>query len=150
MTPKPRVTDLCFLDTNILLYSISKAPADVDKREVARSILLGRSRALSIQVCQEFYNQATHKHGRYGLPSEETRQLIHGFRRFPIQDTTFAILDAALALSAQTHYSIWDCLIVAAAQAQGCTILYTEDMQHGRIIDGLRIINPFREGALVG
>ncbi len=59
------------------------------------------------------------------------------------------MLDNAISLQARTGYSIRDSLIVAAAQALGCTILYTEDMQDGRIIDGLRIVNPFREGAVL-
>lgn len=55
------------------------------------------------------------------------------------------MLDAARYVEQQTNYSWWDCLIVAAAIAQGCDTLATEDMQHGRVLDGLRIVNPFRD-----
>lgn len=143
------VDDRRFLDTNILLYLISKKPDEVDKRRIADEIVFGAPCAVSVQVFQEFLNQATHPKGEFGITLDEAKAVLAGFRRFPVQDMTIGVFDAALAIAVRTGYSIWDSLIVAAAQALGCNILYTEDLQDGRIIDGLRIVNPFREGAVV-
>ncbi|QJU56478.1 PIN domain-containing protein [Sphingomonas sp. AP4-R1] len=141
------MTDRWFLDTNVLLYAISQNPADVEKGRIARSLVFQTSCALSVQVFQEFLNQATHPKGGFGLSLDAAEKVLAGYRRFPVQETTLALFDTALAVTSRTGYSIWDSLIVAAAQALGCNILYSEDMQDGRIIDGLRILNPFREGA---
>jgi predicted nucleic acid-binding protein len=61
-----------------------------------------------------------------------------------VQATTLPVLVAALEIKAAHGFSYWDCAILAAARALGCDRLYTEDMQHGREIDGVRIVNPFR------
>ncbi|UAK24797.1 PIN domain-containing protein [Sphingomonas nostoxanthinifaciens] len=143
------MAERCFLDTNILLYAVSRDPTEVDKSRVAQALVLDASCTLSVQVCQEFVHQATRPTGRFGMTLEEARRVLHAVRHLPIQETTLALFEAALAVSARTGYSIWDSLIVAAAQALGCNILYTEDLQDGRIIDRLRIVNPFREGAFV-
>lgn len=143
------MTDFCFLDTNILLYAIGEDLAETEKRMLARAIVLDKPCAISVQVCQEFIHQATRSNGRFKFSLAEAKQRLLGFRRFSVQENTVALLDAAFGIAERTNYSIWDSLIIAAAQALGCTILYSEDMQDGRIIDGLRIVNPFREGALV-
>lgn len=138
-----------FLDTNVLLYSISLDPAEREKQAVAQRLLDADDKyVLSIQVLHEFYNQATHSQRRDAISADRAWRLISSWERFDIQENTFAILASAHALKARTGYSIWDCLILAAARAQGCAIVYSEDMQHGRIIDGLRIVNPFETGAL--
>ena len=57
---------------------------------------------------------------------------------------TLAILTAALEIRAAHRFSYWDSAIIAAAQALGCQELYTEDMSHGREVEGVLIVNPFR------
>ena len=57
---------------------------------------------------------------------------------------TLAILTAALEIAAAHGFSYWDSAIIAAARALGCQELYTEDMSHGRQVDGVLIVNPFR------
>ena len=57
---------------------------------------------------------------------------------------TLEILNAALEIKAAHGFSYWDCAIIAAARALGCRELYTEDMSHGREVEGVLIINPFR------
>ena len=51
----------------------------------------------------------------------------------------------ALELQERYRFSFWDALIVAAALEAGCTRLLTEDLQHGQVIEGLRVENPFRD-----
>jgi predicted nucleic acid-binding protein len=133
-----------FFDTNILLYSISGVEAEDEKRSRAVSLLGSPSGALSVQVLQEFYVQATRPSAPHPVPHDETVLLISKWMRFEIQEMTLPVLDAALDLRTRTNFSYWDCAVIAAARALGCETLYSEDLSHGRIIDGVQIINPFR------
>ena len=69
--------------------------------------------------------------------------LIEAWTRFEVQPMTLDVLMAALDIKQRHGLSYWDSAIVAAALALGCRELYTEDMQHGLVINGLRLINPF-------
>jgi predicted nucleic acid-binding protein len=133
-----------FFDTNVLVYSISPDPAEADKRARAIALLDQDDGALSVQVLQEFYVQAT----RPSRPTPLSHALAVGFiakwARFPVQDMTLAILHAALEIKAAHRLSYWDSAVIAAARALGCRRLYSEDMGHGREIAGVRIVNPFR------
>jgi predicted nucleic acid-binding protein len=133
-----------FFDTNILVYSISPDPAEAAKRERAIDLLARNDGAVSIQVLQEFYVQATRPTRPHPLPHDMAAGLIESWSRFRIQDVTFAILQVALEIKARHCFSYWDAAIVAAAQALGCRELYTEDMSHGQEVAGVRIVNPFR------
>ncbi len=70
--------------------------------------------------------------------------LIAEWCRFPVQDLTLPILTGALEIKAAHGFSYWDSAIAAAARALGCRCLYTEDLAHGRAVDGVTIIDPFR------
>ena len=133
-----------FLDTNILLYSISRDPAETAKRERAIALLDRDDGALSVQVLQEFYVQATRPTRPDPLPHEIAAGLIRTWTRFRIQEINLAVVLAALEIRAAHGFSYWDSAIIAAACALGCRELYTEDMSHGRVVEGVRIINPFR------
>lgn len=133
-----------FLDTNILIYSISTAVDENRKRDTALTLLDRHDCVLSVQVLQEFYVQATRASRPDRLPHEIAAGLIRTWLRFRIQDTTVAVLQGALEIKAAHGFSFWDSAIVAAARASGCGELYTEDLSHGRIVDGVMIINPFR------
>ncbi|MGO9485671.1 MAG: PIN domain-containing protein [Rhodomicrobium sp.] len=132
-----------FLDTNILLYSISDDPADNKKRNIALELLDRDEIGLSIQVFQEFYVQATRQSRTKPLTHAMAAGLISKWCRFAVQPMTLDILNAALDIKQRHRLSYWDSAIVAAALALGCHELYTEDMQDGLRIDGLRLINPF-------
>lgn len=133
-----------FIDTNVLIYAAGNAPDEKAKRTMAKAILERPDCALSIQVLHEFIAQSTRPKPRAGLSFELATDLVRAWRRFPIQEMTLSLLDQGLALFRQHRFSFWDSMIVAAALAQGCDILFTEDMQHGRIVEGLRIVDPFR------
>lgn len=133
-----------FLDTNILIYSISRDPTEADKRDRAVALLDQDDGALSVQVLQEFYTQATRPTRPEPLPHQLAVGLIARWTRFPVQDITLPIFNAALEVKARHQFSYWDSAIIAAARALGCSRLYSEDMSHGREIDGVTIINPFR------
>jgi predicted nucleic acid-binding protein len=133
-----------FFDTNILLYSISRAPEETAKRERAIALLDEEGGALSVQVLQEFYVQATRPTRPDPLPHPIAVGLIRTWMRFAVQDVTVSVLTQALAIKADHGFSYWDSAIIAAARAVGCRELYSEDMAHGREVEGVVIINPFR------
>ncbi len=133
-----------FLDTNILLYSISQDPAEARKRDVAVALLDTDDIALSVQVLQEFYVQATRATRPDALPHEIATGLMHTWLRFRVQDITVPVMLGALDIKANHQLSYWDAAIVAAARALGCRELLSEDMGHRREVDGLLILDPFR------
>jgi predicted nucleic acid-binding protein len=138
------MTDLRFLDTNILLYSISRDPTEAPKHEHAVALIDTGNNALSVQVLQEFYVQATRPTRPDPLPHAIATGLIRTWLRFRVQEISVPIMTGALAIKAAHGLSYWDAAIVAAARALGCRELYSEDMSHGREIEGVTIINPFR------
>lgn len=131
-----------FLDTNILLYTISANPAESAKRRIAIDIVVAMDWAVSAQVLQEFYANATGK--RAGSISIDAANIL--LRQF-IPRATVAV-DAALVLKAaqisqQHQISYWDAAIVAAALRSGAEHLVTEDLNAGQVIEGITVINPF-------
>src|SRR5947208_6074569 len=138
MTPIP------FFDTNILLYSISREAAEAAKRERAVTLLDGEDGALSVQVLQEFYVQATRPTRTPPLSHDVATGLIRRWTRFRVQEINLSILNAAMEIKAAHGFSYWDSAIIAAARALGCRELYSEDMSHGQEVERVVIVNPFR------
>jgi predicted nucleic acid-binding protein len=133
-----------FIDTNILLYSISHDPSEARKRDIAIALLEDDDLALSVQVLQEFYVQATCPTRADALDHEIAFGLIRTWLRFKVQDMTLPVMLGALEIKAARQLSYWDAAIVAAARALGCDELLSEDMSHGRDLDGVHIRDPFR------
>ena len=132
-----------FVDTNILLYAISSSANEVEKARLASALLNEPDLALSVQVLQEFYVQATRVTRAAPLAHMTAISFITSLQRFPVQDTTLRLVHGALAAKAKWKLSYWDAAIVEAARAVGCDILFSEDLQHGQDFDGVRVINPF-------
>jgi len=135
---------LLFIDTNVLLYSISRDPAEGSKRDIAVGIIDTNNLALSAQVLQEFYVQATRATRPDAVSHEIAVGLMRTWLRFKVQEVSLAVMFGALELKAIHRLSYWDAAIIAAARALGCRELLSEDMGHGREIDGIIITNPFR------
>jgi predicted nucleic acid-binding protein len=135
---------MIFFDTNILLYSISQDPAEAAKRNRAVELLDRDDGALSVQVLGEFYVQATRPTRPEPLTHDLAAAFISKWARFPVQAINLSIVQAALEIKGAHGFSYWDCAIIAAARALGCRELYTEDMSHGREVEGVLIVNPFR------
>ena len=95
-------------------------------------------------MLQEFYVQATRPTRPDPLPHQIAVGLIRTWTRFSVQDIDLSVLSAALEIKAAHGFSYWDSAIIAAARVLGCRELYTEDMAHGRRIEGVLIVNPFR------
>ena len=137
------MTARSFLDTNVLLYTDSRdAPA---KRERALDVLAEQRRArtgvLSLQVLQEYFVAATRK---LGVDVAVARRKVELFANHHLVVLDVDDVLAAIDLHRLHQLSFWDALIVRAAKEGGCPVLYTEDLQDGRLIDGVRIVNPFR------
>ena len=133
-----------FIDTNVLLYSISRDPAEAAKRGIAIALLDSENIALSVQVLQEFYVQATCATRPDAIAHEIAVGLLRTWLRFKVQEITLPVMMSALEIKAMYEMSYWDAAIVAAARALGCRELLSEDMSHGREVEGVVINNPFR------
>jgi predicted nucleic acid-binding protein len=133
-----------FLDTNILLYSISRAPREADKRMIAELLLDTGNNALSVQVLQEFYVQATRPTRADALPHHIAAGLMRTWLRFRVQEITLPVMLGSLEIKAAHRLSYWDAAIISAARALGCREILSEDMAHGREMEGVVVVNPFR------
>jgi predicted nucleic acid-binding protein len=137
-----------FVDTNVLLYAVSRSPGERTKSATALAMLESDDLTLSVQVLQEFYVQATRSTRADRLSHEQAVLLIESMRlRFSIQDVTVALLYSALATAARFRISYWDAAIIEAARASGCSVVLSEDLSHGQDFAGVRIENPFRVSA---
>ena len=133
-----------FVDTNVLLYVVSRDPEERDKAERANQLLAARDLALSVQILQEFYIQAT-RHGRSdALTHEQAAKLIESFLRFPVQPITTGVMLAALATRQRFGISYWDAAVIEAARALGCDVVLSEDLSDEQDYAGVQVENPFR------
>jgi predicted nucleic acid-binding protein len=134
----------CFVDSNVLVYAHN--PAEELKSSVARNLLqdlwADLSGRTSIQVLNEFYAVITRKLS-VRMSQDAAWAEVEEFFRWNPQQLDCELLRQARQIEARYRLSWWDSLIVAAAQLQGCSLLYTEDLQHGATFDGVRVVNPF-------
>ena len=132
-----------FVDTNILIYAVSREPEDADKRLIAREALTSPDLTISAQVLQEFYVQATRPTGPCKMSGGEALDFMNDLRRYPIQALTAEVVWTAITLHQRFGVSYWDGAILAAARHSGCDSVLSEDMSHGQDYGGVRVINPF-------
>jgi predicted nucleic acid-binding protein len=133
-----------FVDTNVLLYAVGTEPEERSKTERALAILEEADLALSVQVLQEFYVQATLPSRSERLSHVQAVSLVESWLRFPVQELSVQLLLDALATSARWHISYWDAAVVEAARKAKCAIVLSEDLQEGMDFAGVRVENPFR------
>ena len=126
-----------FFDTNVLLYLLSNDAAKADRAEA----LLATGGVVSVQVLNEFASVASRK---LTMTIPEVREILSTVRSVcVVKSVDVETHDLGLELAERYGFSIYDGLIVAAAIRGGCSILYTEDLQQGQVIDHLMIRNPF-------
>ncbi len=136
------MTAAFFVDTNVLVYAASNAPADQPRRELALELLDRSDLALSAQVLAEFYSVATATH-KLNLTHNEAVLLLQGLAPIPVCPITRELVMEAVELRQQWHISYWDAAIIAAARRMGCTAIYSEDLSAGQDYGGVTVINPF-------
>jgi predicted nucleic acid-binding protein len=136
--------DSYFVDTNVLLYSY-------DRRDPVKHLKSGEwvdhlwasgMGRISWQVLHEFYSNVIRK---AGVPVAEARDAVIGFAPWHPGGADFDLVQRAWYWMDRAQLSYWDALIMASAHRQGCRWLLSEDFQHGRDYEGVRVINPFTE-----
>ncbi len=132
-----------FADTDVLLYAISRDPAEEAKADRANDLLSERDLALSVQVLQEFYVQATRATRTDRIAHDDAVQLVESFQRFPVAPVTTEVMHAALATRERFRISYWDAAILEAARSLGCDVVLSEDLSDAVDYAGVRVENPF-------
>jgi predicted nucleic acid-binding protein len=132
-----------FFDTNVLIYADDKdAPA---KQRKALDLIVEhrrtRSGVVSLQVLQEYFVTVTRK---LRVDAAIARRKVELLSEFDVASPEVRDILAAIDLHRLHGFSFWDALILRAAKQAGCSVLFSEDMQDTREIDGVRIVNPFR------
>ena len=132
-----------FLDTNVLVYALL---SDDPRREVAEQLVLAGG-VISVQVLNEFANVARNKL-KWPWPDIAAAVMLLRGRMGHVASLTAETNALAVRLAGEHGLAFYDGLIVAAAREAGCDLLWSEDMQHGRTLQGLTIRNPFRVDAV--
>ena len=132
-----------FIDTNVLLYAASRLPQETGKRSRALELLAEPRLAVSVQVLQEFYHQATRPTRPGRLSHDDALQFMEPVLEMHVQAVTLDVFRAAVSISQRFRLSYWDSAILAAARTIGCDAVYSEDLSDEQDYDGLRVINPF-------
>lgn len=134
-----------FFDTNVLVYA--EDPRDPTKqqraRELIRSAVLAGTGVISLQVLHELVAVALRK---LRMPPDVVRNRVELYSRLRVVPTAAADIVAALELHRLHGFSWWDCLVLQTARRASCRRLFTEDLQHGFRLDGLEVVDPFRDG----
>lgn len=134
-----------FFDTNILVYS--RDPEDVAKRARARELIEAAIAddyfVVSTQVLVEFYATTVR---RKLLGPAQALELVRFWGQHDTVPHTPALVIGGLELHQAHSLSVWDGLIVQAALEARCEVLLSEDLQHGRRIGDLEVVNPFVQG----
>jgi predicted nucleic acid-binding protein len=134
-----------FVDTNVLLYTISRARDERSKAARANEILASGDVCLSVQVLQEFYVQATRASRADRISPAQARLLVESFLRFPVAETTPALMLAATEAHERWGLSYWDAAVIEAARSLGCAVVLSEDMGAGQDYGSVRVLNPFAD-----
>lgn len=131
-----------FFDTNILLCSDDAF--DPRKNKIAIDLIArhraNREAVLSIQVLQEYFVNAVSK---LKVDVVLARRRVELFSRFELVLPDVALVLAAIDLQRLNSISFWDAMIVQAARVAGCAALFSEDLNAGQTIAGVKIVNPF-------
>ena len=132
-----------FVDTNVLLYAASILPEEEAKRRRARELLAEPNLAVSVQVLQEFYHQATRATRPGRLSDDDAVRFLDPVLEMRVQAVTLTVFRDAVAIRRRFGLSYWDAAILAAARALGCDAVYSEDMSAEQDYGRIRVVNPF-------
>lgn len=132
-----------FFDTNVLIYADDKAAPAKQRRaiELLAEHRRARTGVLSLQVLQEYFVTVTRK---LRVDIVIARRKVELLAEFDVAAPEVGDILAAIDLHRLHGFSFWDAMVLRAAKQAGCGVLYSEDMQGEREIDGVRIVNPFQ------
>lgn len=132
-----------FFDTSILIYTDDRAAPAKQRSalELVAEHRLAGTGVVSLQVLQEYFVTVTRK---LHVEAQIARRKVELLAEFDVAVLGLPDILAAIDLHRLHQFSFWDALILRAAQRTGCSVLYSEDLQQAREVDGVRIVNPFR------
>jgi predicted nucleic acid-binding protein len=135
---------LSFVDTNVLVYAFDKSgsPKKLAAQRLMNELLADDLLRVSTQVLEELFVTLTRKVSQR-CSSEEALTVLEDLAAWPLMVVDYSAIRAAVGLADQAKVSFWDALIVVAAARTGAAVLYTEDLNGGQEILGVRIVNPF-------
>jgi predicted nucleic acid-binding protein len=132
-----------FIDTNVLVYA--QDSGQLRKRARSRALIEelvhSGDGVISTQVLQEFYVASTRK---LGVTPLAAKAVLKTFGAFETVQVSPELIQEAVDCSILNELSFWDALIIAAASAAGCVVLYSEDLNTGQTILGVKVENPFK------
>ena len=131
-----------FFDTNVLVYAAVGTGKDESKRKRALDLIQSEDFGTSAQVLQEFFVTVVRKALR-PLSAAQALEWIEQWAAFPCQPIDRELVQIAVELSERFTISYWDAAILAAAEALGSRIVYSEDLNDGQQYGEVRVINPF-------
>ncbi len=138
------MSDKVFFDTNVLLYGVDES--DPAKRRIAATLIehAGEEEigCISTQVLQEYYSAGTRK---LKIDPLLAKEMVLFFSEWTLATITPEDIQKAIDGNILWQISFWDALILVAAAKLKCSCIYTEDLNHGQIINGVKVINPFLE-----
>jgi predicted nucleic acid-binding protein len=132
-----------FLDTNVLVYAAVGTGKEEPKRVRALSLIESEDFATSAQVLQEFFVTVVKK-AKVPLKPAEALDWIEQLVVFPCQAVDHRLVRVAIEKSARYSISYWDAAVVSAAEALGCSLVYSEDLNDGQVYGTVRVKNPFK------
>jgi predicted nucleic acid-binding protein len=132
----------CLLDTNVLVYCLDAfdLQRQTRARELLRKVGVEGSGVVSTQVLQEFYVAATRK---LGVAPIVAKGFLASIEHLETITVTPSLVRDAIDCSVLSEISFWDALVVVAAGCAHCDTLWTEDLNHGQVIRGVTVRNPF-------
>ena len=131
-----------FFDTDVLVYAAVGTGKDESKRKRALDLIQSEDFGTSAQVLQEFFVTVVRKALR-PLSAAQALEWIEQWAAFPCQPIDRELVQIAVGLSERFTISYWDAAILAAAEALGSRIVYSEDLNDGQQYGEVRVINPF-------
>ena len=131
-----------FFDTNVLVYAAVGTGKDESKRERALDLIQSEDFGTSAQILQEFFVTVVRKALR-PLSAAQALEWIEQWAAFPCQPIDRELVQIAVGLSERFTISYWDAAILAAAEALGSRIVYSEDLNDWQQYGEVRVVNPF-------
>jgi predicted nucleic acid-binding protein len=131
-----------FFDTNVLIYADDKSTPAKQKRtlDLVAEHRRARTGVVSMQVLQEYFVTITRK---LGVDAAIARRKVELLAEFDVAAPALSDILAAIDLHRLHGFSFWNALVIRMAKQSGCGVLLSEDMQDGRELDGVQIVNPF-------
>jgi predicted nucleic acid-binding protein len=135
-----------FVDTNILIYAYDTSISEkhLIAQRILESLWITQNGIVSTQVLQEFYVNVTQKMDRLMSPEQAHKIVKKYILIWRVHTNTPETILLAFKVQMQHKLSFWDALIMAAAIQSNAKVLLTEDLNHGQIVEGITIQNPFK------